>query len=305
MRAFFCSACFALLVAAAPQTGFADEDPAATDLDAARELFFEGQSFAGEGRWAEARDRFQRSLAIKRSAITLYSLGVAELESGLLVEAIASLQAFLAEPTTDATEPYRQPAEAALAELEARVPRLTIRVRPADAPGLQVKVDGEEIPGSALLGGWIANPGRHRVEVTAEGYQPSEQRLALAEGSVREIVVDLLPSPEAPATAPIEEPGAATPVMPIVFIVVGGATLGVATGLGVAALSEARDAPSQDGAQADGARTKGLAADVLFGVGGVVTAIGLVYLAVELTSDVDARARGPVQFGPEGLRVTF
>jgi tetratricopeptide (TPR) repeat protein len=303
MRALFRLACVAALLVGDPGVVHADE-AASADLDAARDLFFEGQSLANEGRWSEACERFEKSLAIKRSAITLYSLGVAQLESDRFVEAMESLQAFLADPATDATLPFREPAEKAVAELEARVARLTIRIVPADAPDLVITLDDQPMPSAALGGPWLANPGRHRLTVTARGYQPNEQRFAVADGASREIQIDLVPTPEAlpPPPRPAAPP-AAFPAAPIVFIAVGGATLLVATGLGVAALEEASAAPSQDGAEAESARTKGLAADVLFGIGGVVTAVGLVFLAVELTSD--ASPNGPARFGPEGLTVRF
>src|SRR5258706_5408021 len=66
----------------------------AAEIEEARALFREGSRLAKEGRWRDAEDRFGRSLARKRAAITLYSLAVAEHRTGRLVEAIAHLRAF-------------------------------------------------------------------------------------------------------------------------------------------------------------------------------------------------------------------
>src|SRR5262245_8834476 len=97
------------------------EGPA--DVAAARELFQEGSKLAQAGRWAEARDRYERSLRLKRAPVTLYSLGVAQRSTGQLVEALENFRAFLAEPSSPATLPYEAPARAAVDELERRVAR--------------------------------------------------------------------------------------------------------------------------------------------------------------------------------------
>src|SRR5690606_8014483 len=103
------------------------------------------------------------------------------------------------------------------------------------------------------------------------------------------------------APPPVADAG--IPALPIAFMIGGGATLLVATGLGAAALSEAQGAPTIDGTEADGARAKGLAADVLFGIGGGATAIGLVLLAIELSSDDDGQSA--LRPAPGGMSIAF
>ncbi|HVY47558.1 MAG TPA: hypothetical protein VHB21_16830, partial [Minicystis sp.] len=84
----------AALFAAAPCARAQD----AADVAAARDLFNEATRYAAAGQWELARDRYQRSLTLKRAAITMYSLGVAQQNTGRLVEALESFRAFLAEP---------------------------------------------------------------------------------------------------------------------------------------------------------------------------------------------------------------
>src|SRR5271155_4606482 len=57
---------------------------AAADLGRARDLFLEGSKLSETGDWEGARDRFERSLKLKRAALTLYNLGIAQQEKGRL-----------------------------------------------------------------------------------------------------------------------------------------------------------------------------------------------------------------------------
>ena len=100
------------------------ENPA--DVALARELFTEGSRYAEAGNWAAATERYARSLALKRAAITLYSLGISHKNTGKLVEALVNLRAFLSEPSVPATQPYEAPARAAIAEIEPRIGRVRI-----------------------------------------------------------------------------------------------------------------------------------------------------------------------------------
>src|SRR5689334_6994430 len=110
----------AIALAAVLHGGVAGAQSAA-DVAAARDLFMEGSRLADKDLWADARDRFERSLALKRTALTLYSLGVAQRNTGKLVEALESFRAFLAEASTPATKPYEAPARSALDALSTRI----------------------------------------------------------------------------------------------------------------------------------------------------------------------------------------
>jgi hypothetical protein len=98
---------FAALLALAPSGVARAQTPA--EIAEARQLFMEGATLADEGKWDAARDRYERSLAKKRSALTLYNLGITQQKTGRLVDALATFRAFLAEPVEASTEPYVQP----------------------------------------------------------------------------------------------------------------------------------------------------------------------------------------------------
>lgn len=271
------------LLLIAPATR-ADESPA--DVATARELFFEANRLGAEGRWEEARIRFARSLALKRSAVTLYSLGVAQLHTGKLVEALESFRAFLREPQSEASDPYRAPATQSMAELEKRVARVTLRVRPANAFGVRVRIDGEAVSSAAVGGPRLINPGEHVVTIEARGYHKVERRFEVAEGASENVELTLVAKPRERRPEPSPEPSAPTPVpvAGIVLMAIGAAAIGVGIGVGVAGSNQADAAPTSDGSEADAARRLGIAADVLFGVGGATVGVGLVFLFIDLFS---------------------
>src|SRR5271170_2496434 len=85
------------------------------DIAHARDLFIEGSKLSDNGDWEGARDRFERSLKIKRAALTLYNLGIAQQETGRLVSAVESFRAFLALPVEPATQGYVDPVRTVVA----------------------------------------------------------------------------------------------------------------------------------------------------------------------------------------------
>ena len=214
--------------------------------------------------------------------------------TGALVGALESFRAFVREPASQASAPYRQPATDAIGELEQRVGRVTILIEPVDIDGLEVALDGNAVPLAALGRPRLVDPGTHTLSAAAPGYRREESELSVAEGGSELVTITLTLAPSAPAPAPTpdgREPIAAAadepadvPVLPIVLMGGGAALLGIAIGVGVAGLRQANDAPSSEGDEADGARTKAIVADVLGGTGIVAAAVGLVLL---LTGDDD------------------
>ncbi|HEU4535981.1 MAG TPA: hypothetical protein VFS00_17775, partial [Polyangiaceae bacterium] len=187
--------------------------------------FREGSRHAQRGAWDEARERFERSLALRRAALTLYSLGVAQKNLGLLVEATESFNAFLAEASVPATRPYEAPARAAIAELDKKLAHVTLHVSPADAEGLRVRVDSEDVPRESLGVPRPLNPGEHFLAVSARGYRPESQSFTLAEGGARAITLALepfalpprdeaAPAPKPPPCPPAPAPAPAPRIAP-------------------------------------------------------------------------------------------
>ncbi len=93
---------------------------------------------------------------------------------------------------------------------------LQVVVRPEDASGLQIEVDGKVIGGSpARLEG--LEPGPHVVKVAAEGYEPIVRRVDLSAGAILAMELTLTkkvgaePSPSEPSRAAAPAPSGAEP----------------------------------------------------------------------------------------------
>jgi hypothetical protein len=255
----------------------------AADVTAARDLFIDASRLAEEGKWPEARERYERSLALKRATLTLYSLGVAQKNTGKLVEALESFRAFLAEPLAPATTPYEQPAREAIAELEKRIARIDLVLEPAQAKNATVDIDGAAVPPAALGEPRAVNPGVRVVVAKAAGYREARAEVKLVEGQRARVKLVLSPEPgpgggPGPKAAPVlaAPPGAA----PFILLGSGAVVLGAGVALGVVAVNKAGQAPSRNGPEAAAARTLALAGDVLGGVGlAAAVAGGIVFLA--------------------------
>jgi hypothetical protein len=278
------------------------------DVAAARDLFIEASRFAGEGKWEEARDRFERSLALKRAAITLYSLGIAQKNTGRFVAALENLRAFLAEPLVPATKQYEKPARDAIAELEKRVGRIKLDLKPAGLGGVVVEIDGEAVPEAALDRPRLVDPGQHQAVVRARGYKEARGTVNVTEGSTAVIPLELQPmrtvfvrgerAPEAASMAGGERAERPSRALPVALLV--GGTLVFAGGLavGLVGIKEASDAPTRDGPDADSARTKMVIGDIVGGVGVVVATIGVIVLAT-------SGGRGSARIGARGAAFRF
>ncbi|WP_438019282.1 hypothetical protein WMF18_09515 [Sorangium sp. So ce315] len=297
----------------------------AADVAVAREIFIEGSEHASQGRWAQARERYERSLAIKRAPITLYSLGVAQQQTGQLVEALESFRAFLLEPSAPATKEYERLARQAVQELEGQVAALELRLTPADVAGVEVKVDGGVVPTAALGRPRPLNPGPHTVTASAPGYREARRSVVAAPGSRVVVVLSLEREPAdlerkaagpraSRATAPLggaaasPAPDAGTSrVVPIVLLAGGLTTAAAGVAIGLLGVASASDAPTRDGDAADAARAQALAGDLVAGAGLAAAGAGVLVLLLDREPDGAPGKAAPARaaLGPRGLTVRF
>jgi hypothetical protein len=280
----------------------------------ARELFVQGGALAEKGQWDEARIRFERSLKLKHASLTLYSLGVAQRQTGRLIEARRSFEAFLAEPSTPATRPFEKPAREAVAELDKRIARVRFEINPAGVPSLTVELDGVPVAPDALTEARPVNPGAHSVTASAAGYKTATLRVSASEGE--QVVARLALEPVVPLDPSLPQGGISLMerVVPVVLIGSGLATFATGAAVGMSAVIDASNAPTQDGPEADGARSKALVGDIIGGVGLAAAGTGVVLLIMQAVSSprTSAGARpilpwvGPNQAGASaGVRVRF
>ncbi len=225
-----------LLALALSSAAEARAQPAA-DVNKARDLFVEGSKLAESGDWEAARDRFERSLKLKRAALTLYNLGIAQQETGHLAAAVESFHAFLAQPPETATQQYVEPVRTVVAVLEARVARATVDVKPSGIKGVVVRIDGVEAPPAS--GPRMLDPGHHDFAASAPGFYDAYRTTSLPEGSRTTVELDLLPFPARPQN----------PALAVALAATGGALLvGGGIALGVGASKGLHSQPRSDAA---------------------------------------------------------
>jgi hypothetical protein len=300
----------ALLQLASPHTALAQST---ADVENARALFVEGAKLAGEGRWKEARELYARSLQLKPAPITRYSLGVAQRETGRRADALGSFRAFLAEPQTNATASYAEPARAAIATLEGQIGHVLITVEPRAPAGLTLSIDGEPVPPT-----WAApreiDAGAHDLVARAPGFRAANAHFVSAAGAGVAVAVTLAPTTSPTGSRALVQPldvavllspppAARTPsrTLPVVLLSVGSALLVTGTTVGILGVNQASNAPTRDGAAASAAQAKGIAGDLLGGAGIATAGIGLLLLLTGSSSSAAPSSSAGLSVSASGV----
>jgi hypothetical protein len=114
-----------------------------------------------------------------------------------------------------AAAPQKQAIESGnqeLADLEPKIPSLRLDLEPANAPGLEIRIDGERVPPAIVGVDRSANPGAHRVQVWAPGFNPAEANVDLRVSEKKSIALRLEPGAgAAPPVVPGPEQGTVPP----------------------------------------------------------------------------------------------
>jgi hypothetical protein len=205
MRAAVASIAAAVMFVAPLASGQSD-----TERAAARQLFAEGMELQQGGKYADALDKFQHVQRILNAPTTQLHIGQCQAALGKLLEAAEAYRAATRIPVPAGNALFAQAEEDAkreLAKVEPRIPKVTVTVTPASAPGLAMQIDGQPI-NSALIGEQIPlDPGAHTITVTATGYASNEQTVSLGENDSKSMSVSLVPAASSP-------PGPAPPATP-------------------------------------------------------------------------------------------
>jgi hypothetical protein len=236
--------------------------------DEARGLAREGKKALDAENYKEALDKVTRAEALYHAPTHLLLMGNAQAGLGRLADALATFEKLTAEPMPDAApKAFKDALETGrkrVKELISRVPSVLIAVESAEAATPVVQIDGVTMNFSAGVA-MRFNPGDHVVTVTAEGFDPVEQKITLPEkGGVVRVPI-LLQKKGAPA-------GSATASAP--------ATAGSTTASASASETAAPTAPSASASTPSPSRAP---AYVAFGVAGAAIAVGAVLGGVSLS----------------------
>jgi hypothetical protein len=206
------------------------------ESDTANQLYQEGADLASQGKWADARAKFQAAVELRATPVGLFNLAQAERNLGLLATAKRHFVSARSLAERDGAEDVRRLSDEALASLATRVPRVTLTL-PPDAAKVEARVDDRPVE---IVGGELElDPGRHRLTITAAGEKPFVKEIRVADGQRLAVAVEFAkerpalppaPKPElAPApAAPDDESPSRTPIGAIVLGGVGAASLVVA-----------------------------------------------------------------------------
>jgi hypothetical protein len=303
------------MVALASVLTFSIDDARAQSASTdAAELFEQGRVALSAKDYKTACAKLEASLALERAVGTLISL--ATCEEGLNKLATARQHWREAEELAIATHDKFDRAAYAqkrLAEIDHRVPQITITVR-GDAVQLQVARDGVNLPASALATPLRVDPGTHTLTVTAQNRKSKSVTIQLAEGERRTIALEIgEPVDESrrdvtpPSAAPVAETttGGTQRTLAWASGGLGVVALGVGVVTGLVASSKWSDAKSTCGTGCapdspafetrDDARTFATVSTISFVVAGIgLAAAAVLFLTAPSGSPSTsvARARG-------------
>jgi PEGA domain len=269
-----------LLGAAAPASARNPQtEPSAADVATARDLFRDGVRLAAEEKWEAALDAYQRSMSLRPSNLTRYSIAIIQEKMGRLVEATENLRVFLAEDHDSSTRRYLPNARDMVHQLERRIARIKVII-PGKPRGAQLFIDGEPIPDAAVGVHRPVDPGEHRVEVRVPGHPTFVKMVKLEEAAELDVLVQLdrgekpvaeQPQPETSGTGvePVQDNTTA-----LVLTIGGAGVFTTGLGLGIYGYAKAKGADTSEGSDADSARTMALIGDIGMGVGLVAAGVG-------------------------------
>jgi hypothetical protein len=149
-------------------------------------LFRQGRHAAESGDFETACAKFAESQRLDASTGTLLNLGDCEEHLGHLSASRNYYQTALRQ--LGGSDPRVAPAEARLAGVEARMPRLTIRASPSAPPNTVIARDGVVVPPATLGVAIPLDPGAHEVVVSAPAHLESRQSFVLEERQSRDLV---------------------------------------------------------------------------------------------------------------------
>jgi hypothetical protein len=175
------------------------QDPAAAEA-----LFRSAQEALDRGDWSTACAKFDASMSLDPAVSTLINVAKCHVRQGKVATAWAELQrALVLNRETVGAQRQRELetyAQRLIAELEPRLPKLTVVLRERPV-GLRVERDGVELPMESLGEPLPADAGAHEVVASAPGYVTAKRSVSVEEGKLATVELSLVAAPPAPVTA--------------------------------------------------------------------------------------------------------
>ncbi len=161
-----------------------------SSVEAARQLFSLGLTASNEGRWGDAVSYFSRSYALAPRPSTLLNLAQAQKESGHWVDSIQSYRRFLSLVDKGPLVQRRAEAEQSIADLEAKVGRLTVHISGIHDQD-RVWLGEMELAHEALGVIFSVDPGSTTVRVERGGGELVQRLISVEEGAEQEVFLEV------------------------------------------------------------------------------------------------------------------
>lgn len=220
-------AALALAPTLAPRVASADTPLSAADRRRARALYDEAEKFVDAERWADALGKLEALAALGKATetpVVVFYIGLCKANLGRLRESLQDYRRARELLAADARSPAKErklleeKLNVGVDDLDARIPRVTLRRQPGDPPtdALRVTVDGAEVEAASVVDAPLPlDPGEHRVAAEAPSRKPVERAFTLAERQALEVRLDFAPvaarpAPRAPAPPPPPPPSGGT-----------------------------------------------------------------------------------------------
>ncbi len=170
----------------------ASAEPTAQELITARALFEEGTELEKKKDYAGALEKFRKVATIKATSIVRYHEGYCAEKVGKWVEALDAYTRAMAAGQDDPKQKQaHDAAKKAGTALRPRIPRLEVKVTMPRKQKYELRIDGRLIAEALLDTPIFVDPGKHVVEVSAEGLVGKPREVTLAEKELLEVTIDL------------------------------------------------------------------------------------------------------------------
>lgn len=180
----------------------------AGDPAAAEALFLQGRAAVEKGDHQTACTKFAESNRLDPAVGTVFNLGDCSEKLGKLATAWQYFREVIQRlPPNDDRVPMAKQRAAAL---EARLPKLTVRLGAGAPAGTKITRDGIELGAASLGVALPVDPGAHIIEASAPGTRPGNFAVTLAEGEARTVDVKPGDATQGEGTASTGEGGRRT-----------------------------------------------------------------------------------------------
>lgn len=177
----------------------------AEQIAGARALAQQGSAAFSAQKWQEAFDFFQRAESLYHAPPHLLYMARACEKLGRLVEAREFYNALLRESLPEGAPPAFRAAQESgaleIAELEPRLPQVTVSLEGERTGGVRVLANRKEIPPALLGVPRPMDPGDYEFTVESEVLRAEAVRVTVAEGAGETVVLRLLPRTSAPVAS--------------------------------------------------------------------------------------------------------